>query len=125
MKVGPKRYLWKRMAASHVSIAFLVIVVLFLGNATWNVYRGYTTAHKKEMLAKENLEAVVARAEALEIDIARLGSEKGKEEEIRTRFGYGKEGEQMIVVVDEKESESNLPEDTAWYTRFWHWITDQ
>ncbi len=123
MKVGPKRYLWKRMAASHVTIAMLVIAVLFLGNATWNVYRGYAAAHEKEMMAKDNLEAMVARAEALEVDIARLTSEKGKEEEIRTRFGYGKEGEHMIVVVDEKESEDNAPRNDAWYMRFWHWIT--
>lgn len=124
MKVGPKRYLWKRMAASHVTIAVLVIIVLFLGNATWNVYRGYAVAHEKEMMAKENLEAMVTRAEMLENDIARLKSEKGKEEEIRTRFGYGREGEHMIVVVDEKEVKSESGKTTSWYMRFWQWLTD-
>jgi cell division protein FtsB len=122
MKVGPKRYLWKRMAVSPVTIAVLALVVLFLGNATWNVYRGYRIAHEKEMMAKDNLEAMVARAEVLEEDIARLTSKKGKEEEIRTRFGYGREGEHMIVIVDEKESEDNSSENDAWYTRFWYWI---
>jgi cell division protein FtsB len=124
MSVGPKRYLWKRMAASHVTIAVLAVVVFFLGNATWNVYKRYATTHEKEMLAKESLQAKAARAIELEEEIERLKSEKGKEEEIRTRYGMAKEGERMIVVVDEEDEDDGIiPFQTLWYERLWNWVT--
>lgn len=124
MKVGPKRYLWKRMVASHITIAVLSVVVLFLGNATWNVYKRYDMAHEKEMMAKDNLEAMTARAIVLEHDINRLESERGREEEIRMRYGMAKEGEGMIVVVDEEDDGRDIrPLPQPWYTRFWYWMT--
>ena len=53
-------------------------------------------------------------------DIENLNTDRGKEASIRDKFGLAKEGEGLIVVVDEKvNTVENETEDKNWATSLW------
>ena len=56
---------------------------------------------EKRMEREEDLNALKARAEVLEGDIEHLQSDRGLEEELRSRFDVAKEGEQVIIIVED------------------------
>ena len=86
--------------SSYVALGMLIVAIVFLGNATWNVYRTHAEARIRELRAKEELAALVLREETLREDIARLNTEEGREAEMRERFGVGRAGEKLIVITE-------------------------
>lgn len=89
----------------------LFILLVFIANAVWGIY-------KKQRLSKENLSQTAAvyaglrsRGENLELEIKKLKTESGQEEEIRERYGLVKPGEEVIVIVGDdigqKETDSS------------------
>ena len=53
-------------------------------------------------LAENKIAELQKEKEKLSIDIAKLKTEDGIEENIRQKFGLAKEGENMIIVVDDQ-----------------------
>ncbi len=87
----------------------VVIGALFLGAVflSFSVYDRYIVA--EEMQAKledkrAQLEELQNRAELLESKVEYFKNDRGIEEELRNRFDVAKEGEQVIVLIDSKES---------------------
>ena len=77
---------------SKVVLFILSIVALFLGNATWNVYQKYSEARQNEEIVSNEIQKLQERERDLSVDIARLNTERGVEEELRKRFGVAKKG---------------------------------
>jgi cell division protein FtsB len=88
---------------SRPVVAFLCICTIIL---SFSVYHRYTVA--REMKAKlsdreQELSELRSRAELLESKVEYLKNERGIEEELRNRFDVVKEGEQVIILIDEPE----------------------
>lgn len=76
------------------------------------------TAKNKEMAEAKVLELRKTK-ESLSAEISALETEEGLEENIREKFGLAKEGEELIVVVDEKDVISEEESDRKnWFARF-------
>jgi hypothetical protein len=77
-------------------LVFAWSVIGLLGKMQETIKNNKTTAEKIEELqeAKANLS----------LDIDKLETDKGKEESIREKFGWAKEGEEIIVVVEDNSS---------------------
>jgi cell division protein FtsB len=107
----------KNLLYSKVTLTVLIILVVLLLNAVWNVY-------KKQDLAKDNLiktavvfEGLQAREKMLSSEIERLKTKNGVEEEIREKYGLVKPGEEVIVVVDNNDDVNlnhTLPHVNVW-----------
>lgn len=102
-----KRKRVKRFLGSRVAIFALLLIVIFLSRATWNVLQ-------KERETKSTLEDVKSRQEDLssqEIfltsEIGRLQTEEGIEEEVRDRYGLAHSDERVIILVDDDEDEAS------------------
>lgn len=96
----------KRFIYSKITLVLLVVVVAFLLNAVWNVY-------KKQDYTRENLVKITAslaslrvREKMLSSEVERLKTENGVEEEIRAKYGLVKPGEEVIIVVNDDSSTS-------------------
>jgi len=118
-----KRHNKRRISAhtvfsSHMALGGLVLAVVFLGNATWNVYRTYHDARVRELRTKDGLSVLLLREEHLVREIERLNTEEGREEEMRERFGVGREGEHLIVIT-KKELENS---DGSHPIVPWYWV---
>ena len=102
---------YRRFLYSRPMIAVVFIAVVFLGRAAFVMYGKQREAVRNAAAAAEELAAVKDREDYLTKEIARLETERGTEEEIRTKFRVVKEGEQLIVLVDPKPVEaSTTPE---------------
>ena len=92
---------------SKFLIVFILALVVLLSTS---VYKRYTV--EREMSAKreskeEELQALNERAAALESKVQHLEDERGIEEELRSRFDVAKDGEQVVVIVDQEKNAQN------------------
>ena len=87
-------------------LAVLGVAAVFLGNATWNVYQKYREADEKTAIAQAQLYKLNTREEQLSDSLVSLKTDIGVEKELREKFGVVKEGEQMILIVNKQEGNS-------------------
>lgn len=105
----------------------LMILAILLLLFTWGVVRFsikmIETSKNRKIAETKILELEKAR-EKLSLDIESLKTDKGLEENIRERFGLAKEGEGLIVVVDDKTmpEEDNQPKRNWFMSIFDNWF---
>lgn len=107
----------RRMIYSMPVLFLLAAVFLLSVEGLWNIYGKYTEASQKASEATVDLERLRDKEAELEKKVAFLKTDRGKEEEIRKKFMVGKEGEGVILVVDQGVSTTPpapVPEPSAW-----------
>lgn len=106
-----KKSFWHVLA----SWPFLFILFLLLLTFSWNIFgfvNKMTDTSKNKKIAENKVEELKQNKNSLEQDIAQIETDRGIEEKIREDFGLAKEGEGMIVIVDEQKKENEETEET-------------
>src|SRR5690349_5514039 len=96
---------------SKPALFLLGLLVLFFA---WNIFglvMKMEDTRKNKEVAEAKLLELERSQKALSMDIENLKTEKGVEKNIREKFGYVKEGEGLIVVVNDKNAPPS-PEDS-------------
>lgn len=88
---------------SKLSIAIVLLLVVWLSMSTYERF-----SVEREMLSKRSekqaeLDHLKERAAVLESKVEHLNNERGIEEELRNRFDVAKEGEQVVIILDDKD----------------------
>ena len=83
-----------------VGIILLIVFVVFIFGATWEVWHKQQKALSEKENAEEKYAEVVERHTMLEGELNRLNSDRGLEEE----FPVAREGEEVFVLVDAPEA---------------------
>jgi len=99
----------KRFLYSKITIVLLAIILVFLLNSAFGVYKKAKFAYENKERVSGNLTELQERETALLINIEKLKTNRGIESEIREKFGVVKNGEEVVVIVDsktEKEEDS-------------------
>lgn len=107
-----------------MGIIFLIGLAVLLSGSTWEVYQKEHEAQEELDAARMKKDDLEKRKEQLSGDLKALGTERGMEAEFRERFPVAKEGEEVIVLVDAKESApdtSTAPHKGLWGT-IWAWF---
>ena len=100
-KSGRLRY----VIQSKLFLIFLGIIILgFFFNIFSFMNKMGETSRNKETIEDKVTELEKSK-EKLNSEIIKLKTEKGIEENIREKFGLAKEGEEMIVIIEDKNSE--------------------
>ncbi len=109
----------KKFLHSRYAIAILAIVCLLLARSLWGIYVKYEKSKAIADRMRTDATTLQTRQDALQSSIDSLATQEGKEKEIRDRFGAVKDGEKMIVLVDDTATgdPSNLPEPEGWWSR--------
>ena len=96
----------KAILYSKVVFVLLILIAVLLSISAYN--RFIVAQETKDRLndRKEDLEALEMRAEVLQGKVDYLENERGIEEELRNRFDVAKEGEQVIVILEDKENKT-------------------
>jgi len=89
------RLLLRRLA---LLVLFVVLMLAFWG--VWGVYQKERSSRHLRVLAEAEQIELEARRVRLAEDIARLGTDRGKEEELRERYGLADAGEGLIVIIE-------------------------
>lgn len=117
---------FRKMLYSKISITFLLAICVFLAKGLVGVHDKARESMDRRNLSAGRLDQLSAREEQLKKEIERLESRVGLEEELRNRYSLSKEGEKMIVIVDEEakkaskkiEEEQEITEKIAtWFKR--------
>ena len=88
----------------------LVVFLLFALNALFGIYDKYLEAARNRDRTIEEYRSVSESAAAVREDLEFLKTERGIEKKIREEFGFAKEGEGMIVIVDEDAEKETVVE---------------
>lgn len=90
-------------------VAFVILLVLFvlLARGTWNVYQKSAYAQENRERAEQELAELNEREAALRARLEHIETQRGLEEEIRHTYDVGREGEQLIVLVEEERSDTD------------------
>ena len=104
------------------STPVLVVLAIVLVFFAWGVVRFFIkmreTGRNRE-IAELKIAELEKTRQKLSVDIENLKTEKGMEESIREKFGLAKEGEGLIVVVDDKnDPNAQTKEEGNWFTLF-------
>src|SRR3989344_3756930 len=90
---------WRRVAYSWPALSVLVLAFLFLIPSLWGAYSRFSAARAIRNEAAAKLEAKKTRQASLENQIKTLGTDAGKEEQIRRNYQVAMPGEGVIVLV--------------------------
>jgi cell division protein FtsB len=85
---------------SKIIILVLFIFVLFAMNTTWNLYKKYRESKFNRDIIKTELEKLKEREKKLSIELDKLNTARGVEEELRKKFGIVKDKEGVVVIID-------------------------
>ncbi len=89
------------MQSKPVLIFIGIVILVFIWNLFGFLNKMQDTARNKKIAEDKVAELEKAKAK-LTSDIDKLNTNAGVEESIREKFGLAKEGEGLIVIVDEK-----------------------
>src|SRR6185436_15859260 len=81
----------------------LVVVVVFAYNMVGLIEKTHDTAKKREITLNQ-INDLQARETTLKSDIGKLSTEEGAEEVLREKYQMVKQGEKMVVIVDNQAS---------------------
>ncbi len=101
----------RRVIYSKISIGVVFIVALVIGVS---VYERFVVEREMAVKLDERsgeLESLKTRAALLESKVDHLKNERGIEEELRSRFDVVREGEQVVIILDDQHA--NLNEKTT------------
>jgi cell division protein FtsB len=101
MRQFEKRRKIRQFIYSKLVILVLIFFIVLIAKGTWGVYQKSKISLERRDLAMIELQEVNERKSDLEQDIARLESRVGIEEELRTRYSLSKDGEQVVIIIDE------------------------
>lgn len=115
---------WKRLLHSNLGILVCsIFLLLFLFNIIKFTIKNFET-RKNRQVAKEQLDNLQREKQLLQNDIEKLKTEDGVEESIRDKFGLAKDGEGLVVIVDEenKKTEEKQKKLANFWDKFKEWF---
>lgn len=110
----------KQLMYSKVSLVILAIVVILLLNSVWNIFRKEAETRINRAKLENSLEELKERESVLREEIERLSTERGIEEEVRSKFEVAREDEEVMVIVDptpEKDADTQKTKE-SFLTKF-------
>ena len=97
---------FKKIIYSKIFFLILLILVIFLGRATYDIYKKYKISSDDYSVTKKDYDSLKVREDMLQSEIDRLKTDYGIEEEIRSKFNVAKPGETVVTVIDGTSSTS-------------------
>ncbi len=103
-----QKKIWKDVVQSKPVLFFLVILILAFSWSILGLWNKMLETNRNKKIAEGKVLLLNEQKEKLSKDIDSLNTEEGKEKFFRENFGLAKEGENLIIVVEDK----NLPTTT-------------
>ncbi|PIR69020.1 hypothetical protein COX93_00880 [Candidatus Nomurabacteria bacterium CG_4_10_14_0_2_um_filter_30_12] len=104
MRNFQKKGRFENIMQSKPFLIFFGVLILFFIFSMFGFMNKMEDTSKNRKIVEDKILELEKSKEKLNSEISKLKTEKGVEESIREKFGLAKEGENMILVVDEKNS---------------------
>ena len=90
---------------SPLVLVVLGLIVILFARSVWQAYAKERTSRIGEYNASAELADLKERQEKMEGRLEQLQTEDGIEAELRGKYGVGREGEEMIIITEEKKTQ--------------------
>jgi cell division protein FtsB len=87
----------------YVTVAILALLIVWFSYLVFGIARKEEIARNTVAGSKAQLESLTTRKDTLQGNINDLGTERGQEASLRQDFGVARPGEDVIIVVPQKE----------------------
>ena len=104
MREFQQKQIFKEKLYSKTTVFIVLVLALLLAKGVVNIYIKERESRKNKEEAELELINMQNRAEELKQASERLKTPVGIEQEIRSKFGVAKEGEKVILIVEEEEA---------------------
>jgi cell division protein FtsB len=108
MRNFQQKKVWGNILQSKLVLIALGILVLFFAWSVLGFWNKMRETEKNKNIAEAKIVTLRQQKEKLSADISSLNTDEGKEKIFRENYGLAKEGEGVIVVVEDK-SQSTTP----------------
>ena len=106
------------------TLVVLFLIVLLLARSTWLVWGKKQESEEMRRVSSQNVEELRARNDNLQSKIGKLDTNSGVEQEIRAKYSVVKEGENMVVVVEDPDSKSaTTTQEMGFWKKIWHFLS--
>ncbi len=102
MREFRKKQDMKRALYSKPVLIFLGVILIFLIYSTWNIYTKAMVPYENRVNAEKKLTDLQEREMELTSRIKTLETEEGVEIEVREKFGLVREGEEVVVILEDE-----------------------
>lgn len=107
---------------SPLALGLFFCVLLIFAYKIVDIYKKDVETTRNKELVLNRINSLKEREDTLNKDIAKLNTDEGKEEIIREKLQFAKEGEKMITIVDSDNTDNQQPETKIENTGFWSFI---
>lgn len=112
-----------RMGLGLALMGILAVIALWAAEAAWGMYQKFTEAGAADAAAQTELRGMQAQYTSVSATVQQLGTDRGLEAAIRTRYGVGKPGEGEIDIVRQAATSSSQGVGSQnWFERLWQAI---
>ena len=124
MKDFKRKKLVKNILFSYATLLLLAVFIVLMGTSVFERFTVEREMSARRVEAEQELKKLKMRAAALESQVEYLEDDRGMEAEIRGRFDVVKEGEQVVIILDDESekqatvTQEEVVEDEPWY-KFW------
>ena len=107
-----------RLAIRVASTAALVFVAYIAVRGAWDMYQKFTLSASGDEIAQKQLTELTEEQQKVTASLAELDSSRGKEAQIRDRYGVARPGEGEIKIIrDASSSEAGTPASSNFFVR--------
>lgn len=107
----------------YVQVLVVVLTILVM----WSAFTRYKIAEEmseRRVQMEQEVDVLQERKDSLQVEVDYLSDERGIEAEMRRQFDIAKEGETVVVIVDDDKevetfTESVSTKEKRWY-EFWY-----
>lgn len=93
----------RKFLYSRPVVALVLLVSAYFLYSTWSIYQKMVQSREKVLISQKQLLALSAKSTELDTSLADLQTQEGIEKEIRSKFGQAKVGENMAVIIPDKD----------------------
>jgi cell division protein FtsB len=93
---------WRNIIESKPILIFIGILILFFAWNVFNFWNKMQETVKNRQIVEDKVTQLKQQKEKLESDIKSLNTDEGKEKLFRENFGLAKEGEGVIMIIEDK-----------------------
>jgi len=90
---------------SPLALIILFLILFFVVKGFFGVYQKYSFSKDELLKSESELQLLKDKKEKIDHKIQNLETETGIEQEIRSKFDVAKEGERLIVIVEDEKEE--------------------
>jgi len=122
MNYYQKPNLFKRILFSPITALIIILVVLAMAYAVFSIVDKSVDAARARKLSEKEVAELAEKKADLTHKLDALRSPEGQEAALREHFPVVKEGEHVIVIVDEQKKTEGTQETEAPKKGFWQFL---